>query len=821
MKNVSNNFYELAISIESQLYEHPEATLMKIRLYFEQLVKRISEEEGIEEVYPLKNSERIHKLYRQNAIEKEVYEKFEWVRKKGNKAAHDMNTVSMQDALKAHRFLFDVSVWYMQVFISYDFEAPNYRLPQKEHNHTAIYNSDMNHFIKPYLEQAFSKIDNMRTELNSELKEMRNELKQTSNVDNNTSPEKTPPVSAESMEKIYSKKESADLIGSYEKNESENQNQDKVQPAEQQANIEKQELAVTTDEDLNITGSEISDNLTENESEFEATLQVLQSSSKESVVNANLFGELRNYMHVERDIQKELENILVDLKDNSSPSLILLCGSVGDGKSHLLAYMKENHKDLMQDVIIHNDSTESYDPDKSSLDTLEQVLAPFDEGNEPEKHIVIAINLGVLHNFYSYQRKKDRFQALCNFIDRCGVFEKGNQEIKYDDTFYMLNFADSQPYVLTENGPKSPFFLEIMDRVTEQDMNNPFYRSWSTDYKNEVKTAAHYNYFLLQQKEVKESIVQSLIEVMVKKKVFISTRAFYNFLYEIIVPIHNPLIEDDSLMGVNDMLPSLMYGHPDRSRLLAALNEIDPLKRRLESTDQLVGNFLLKTVPLDYVKEELGEKTSIGAWKQVNSMHKQNKQIEYSRLFVRQHALLVRKDYEQEYREFIQFLYSFYKGEEDEIGRLFELIEKVVYTWKGSPKDRFVFVDSPNKTFRLAVEIDIEPEVDEQVFGSSEGKEEVERFTPSIRIGFSQKGKSFLFELDYKLYALLKQINEGYRPNRQDRQDALQFSEFHDQMVKSADKKTNVLLVHRQDGTMLEVKKPRFSKSKYEVGKVK
>ena len=50
---------------------------------------------------------------------------------------------------------------------------------------------------------------------------------------------------------------------------------------------------------------------------------------------------LRDYMHVERTIQLELEKLLIDVKKDGKPSLILLCGSVGDGKSHLLAFMKE------------------------------------------------------------------------------------------------------------------------------------------------------------------------------------------------------------------------------------------------------------------------------------------------------------------------------------------------------------------------------------------------------------------------------------------------------------------------------------------------
>ena len=53
--------------------------------------------------------------------------------------------------------------------------------------------------------------------------------------------------------------------------------------------------------------------------------------------------------------------------------------------------------------------------------------------------------------------------------------------------------------------------------------------------------------------------------------------------------------------------------------------------------------------------------------------------------------------------------------------------------------------------------------------------------------------KNFLFELDYQLYLLLRKVGGGYRPNRQDIQDALQFSEFHDKILKSADKTKNVL----------------------------
>ncbi|MGW1564877.1 DNA phosphorothioation-dependent restriction protein DptF, partial [Streptomyces sp. NPDC002144] len=210
------------------------------------------------------------------------------------------------------------------------------------------------------------------------------------------------------------------------------------------------EIAITKDE-----GSQevISSNNSVKDSKFVSMLEVLQSSSKESVANADSFGKLQSYMHVDRGIQKEFEEILKELKQKERPGLLLLCGSVGDGKSHLLAYMKAKHSDLFEGVFIHNDSTESYDYDKNSLETLEKVLSQFDMNGTASRPVIIAINLGVLHNFYSKQRKLDKFQSLCDFIDRCGVFDRGQQDTNHDGDFHLLNFADTQPYVLTEDGP--------------------------------------------------------------------------------------------------------------------------------------------------------------------------------------------------------------------------------------------------------------------------------------------------------------------------------------------------------------------------------
>lgn len=180
IKSVSNDLYELAKDIESQLYDYPDNALLKIRLYCEQLIKLIFEQEDIEEIYPLNNAERIHRLYRDQAIEEDIYRKFEWIRKKGNKAAHEIKTTKLEDVIKAHRFLYDVSVWYMQVYVSYDFEPPIYDLPKRSSQKNIITTEVVDELFKPYMDQTMKKIDGIWEEINYELEKLKKERVQIS-----------------------------------------------------------------------------------------------------------------------------------------------------------------------------------------------------------------------------------------------------------------------------------------------------------------------------------------------------------------------------------------------------------------------------------------------------------------------------------------------------------------------------------------------------------------------------------------------------------------------------------------------------------------
>ena len=99
---------------------------------------------------------------------------------------------------------------------------------------------------------------------------------------------------------------------------------------------------------------------------FTDELNRLRKSSSDSIDNIEDFDDFKKYMHVVRMAEKDLKEILRKVNVSGKKTFILLCGSAGDGKSHLLSYLKNSDEDhLLDNYIIYNDATESNAPTKT------------------------------------------------------------------------------------------------------------------------------------------------------------------------------------------------------------------------------------------------------------------------------------------------------------------------------------------------------------------------------------------------------------------------------------------------------------------------
>lgn len=132
MENVHKDLAIVGCEIETKLFVDPTTVLLKGRVYAEQLTKLVNEKEGIEELYGIKQHERLYKLNKEQIMIDDIYNRFEWLRKSGNKAAHEANFGKVEDAIEAHRYLYDVSVWFMEVYGDLSFKAPVYKLPHAQ-----------------------------------------------------------------------------------------------------------------------------------------------------------------------------------------------------------------------------------------------------------------------------------------------------------------------------------------------------------------------------------------------------------------------------------------------------------------------------------------------------------------------------------------------------------------------------------------------------------------------------------------------------------------------------------------------------------------
>ncbi len=788
VKEFSRELESLSIRIEDQLFEQPHAALMQSRLYSEQLVKLISDHEDIRNYYMLKHAERIHRLYRNGAIEGDIYKKLEWLRKKGNSASHNIKEVEVDDVLRVHRYLFDISVWYMQVYVSYDFEAPTYKLPIKQTQEFVERKEDIDGLLKPYLDQTLKKIDDMWTEMNKKIQGI-NESNERWIEENNEDD-----VSLEDLEV----------------NTDDNKHLDGSENIEIHPNVI-EETAVTVEE----TSTDAPDSDLQNQQTFIDQLNVLQTSSIESVVHADVFTDFQHYMHVERPIQKQFIEALEKAKKSSEANLIMLCGSVGDGKSHLISYVQEIHPELLnpENCFIHNDSTESYNQSEDELETLERVLSPFENGESHPKTTVIAINLGVLHNFYMKHETTRDFEKVISVIDQSEIFNM-QQDYYYGENASLLNFAGVQPYELSSEGIHSEFFNEIVERITHPVNENPFYKFWKEEWDSGMRTAAHINYHLLQDDKIRLALVQVLIEAMVKKKLFLSTRALYNLLYDILVPLDN-----NNKVEPEQLLPYLLFERPDRSDLLHALNELDPIKRRDERFDERLSEYVITTEPVSVINRYLStDESYLKLWESKDHMDER-----YLKLFLRHYYLLNHDTLNDRYQQFLKYLYHYYIGEGGIIGEFFDYLDRAIERWIGSPIEGYLYIEPISKNeYSVAVPFTGEQDIGEQ-FGQASGEESLRRFMPELTVGYSIKDAPILISLDYTLFELVIHVAEGHKPGKQDYNEAIQFMEFYKDLIRHSDQTKDLIIVHRETSQVMRIKKPRFARGgkTYEVETVK
>lgn len=702
LKDYDKSLNDLAEEIENIIYNHPNSSATKMRIFIEHLIKKIIE---IENMNSYKYSgmslyEKIESLSRRY-LEDDITAKFHKIRKLGNKASH-ANNVNTEEALEKHKEIYNLAIWFIETLHNPNFKEPPYSKPKKK-------------------------------------------------------------------DELY--------------------------------DVHKMQ----------------------NGSHLLYQLKRLSKSSSESVIGPEEFNDFKKYLHVDTKIKEEFDSILNKINNNNEKKLVLLCGSVGDGKSHLISYTNNYNKDLLEDFYIHNDATASFNPKETEIDTLYNLLEPYKDQNidSSEKNILLAINLGVLNKFLDKDNndKVEEFNRLKKFIEESQLFKenKSTQNVN-SDHFEIINFTDYFPFALTKDGPKSKIMESLLSKVSKENENNPFHLAYIRDQENNELFTILNNFSLLQNEGFSNRFINLIIKVIVEEKLLLSIRDLLDLIYSIIVPPNynmdnviqndksdNSFLEKDITDKLNNNIVNLIFDYPNRSSFLRGLSKNDPFNLNKElldkkilslSNSKSVYKFFEENIDIDIDLLKLDYLKSLGSFKKLDS----ELQVLLIKTFIRLFYFFDKNSQkhfnDKYYYSFMQNLFSFYSGNKRGLKDIQKKLVNTINHWNGQvPRnENFKYMNSKFNKVKIAQKINFENYTD-HIFGDRDNK--INKFKLYFTLGVKNKNdKSDIakINIDYPLYFLIRDINRGYIPNSSDKEESIKLVKFIEEVMKFGESDNEILI---------------------------
>lgn len=719
--------------INEYLFTASHTSIVKGRVFAENLSKEVAKLENLDELNYLTQNDRLRELKYKTDIEEEALNIFHEIRRIGNIAAHADVEGDLEAALRIHKYVYKITCWFVQTYIDYTFESQQYKNPKPEINQVESSNFQV---IEEFMSNIHNKIDTFM----------------------NISKEKAE-INQDMIEKKVVKEIAVD-----------NQIVKSIK-------IDNKECLVEE-------------------------LSKLKESSKEAVESLNNFSQFKKYMHIEREAQRELENIIRMADKQDKAQLILVCGSVGDGKSHIISYFKNEIPDVMENFILHNDATESLEPNKTSMDTLNEVLDEFsdDKIKNSKQKFILAINLGTLNNFIDSDYS-ERFKTLKKYVINKKILENGivNNDFDGDSNIHFVNFSDYHLFTLKDGKVKSNYIKSIIKKITESSELNLFYKSYKTNCTNCVNKEncpIKANYELLSDEKVQDGIVDLLVQAMIKSKIIISTRALLNFMYELIIArsyidVNSPIFKNKIGKLKNDeyiksLTPNLIFEHRELSFIFESLNNIDPLNIRNEKIDDFILKFNNSTNFMEFFNEYIDfPKGYLNRIYDIKFNEDGEKKVkkELLKLFIRSYYLCGKKDLfslkDDVYDKFMQNLYWWNKGEKSKLKDLYGEIKDGILKWNGEADKEYIniFIGQNQTKYKVSEEIGLKADVSNL---SLVNDTNLKKFLTSMELKYKSEKfeKSSSIDIDFSLYNLLNKVNNGYRPNKKDKNNFIKFIEF-------------------------------------------
>lgn len=549
---------------------------------------------------------------------------------------------------------------------------------------------------------------------------------------------------------------------------------------------------------------------------FISELRRLSKLSAEAVQNLETFDPLKKYLHVTRNTEADFKALMRSISNVNHKQLVLVCGSAGDGKSHLLSYLKFNDpQGILAEYRIINDATESDAPRETAIATLANRISAFrddrlDDG-ECEK-VILAINLGMLNNFINSEYGKD-FQTLRNYVLNNNIFSVAEGlPHNRDSIFQHIDFSDYQLYTLTEEGVKSDYLTALFAKIFAKNPENPFYSAYlqSSTCPHHSHCPVRHNFEFLMDELVQAQLIQRIIEICIKDKLIVTSRDVLSFVFDAIASpdfddkqfwraISNPGKFLESYIAYTT--PMLIFENKGTSDLIDCLTDRSAYSENIELRDNEVLRFYATDDITETVSKVLGQSKYAGMLlsndlSAIDNNRDDLKKYVYKFLMHYQSlADPTTLTIDEVYNQFIADMFNAYAGNKMKLRDLYTAVKNSIYEWDGAYGNDLICIDDSNDDYsileQLIIKFDVLP---------GTGEPEIFQFTPTITVRFKNDAgtDNVRLSIDYALYKLIMAMKAGYCPTSQDRNIHADFASGVKALAEFGSKKVRIIIMPKR-----------------------
>ena len=494
-------------------------------------------------------------------------------------------------------------------------------------------------------------------------------------------------------------------------------------------------------------------------------------STERSAINQNILDDIKSYLYIQMPIETAVNKVISSFGANDK-KILFLCGSSGDGKSELLTKAKVNFGSRVK---FHLDATHSFDPHGTAIQTLDKVFNEFEASSSP---LVVGINAGMLGNYAEEGQ---------NQLIRSKISEYLKNKNTQDGTAIFINFEDYPKFEIGDDGYKCDFAKKLLERITQQE-NNIIRQLIEKEklQQNDVSTLRLIaNFELISFPSVQKVIIDLLFKARLMRDQFLTARALLDFIHEL-------------LLGEGYLFDNLFAGGDNE--LANKIENFDPAHLRTKELDRfiLAYDLGLPDAEFDAFKNALNQLgiTNIETGAQYLRLFYL---LKYDADFANNYHKKFSDDFNESLIESyisVYQLHKSYSGDSKQKNSLKEFYRDTLisairtYINRNAPKlGKKFFLLSDFGDYQIAAPADLTMDTNSIAASTTTS-------SASFNTYLKLQGKTLPLplQININLLSLLININNGYRPNKHDKNSVILLDELAAVVVQQAKSATEIVI---------------------------